>query len=82
VAAVIVTEGVSGDIFDASIAHAICTSNRSVARPFIILLCLLCMRNPMAVTIEGRGNYVKKKKFYAVVVKYTKYNLGLKDAKF
>jgi hypothetical protein len=72
VAAMIVTNGVSGGIFDASIAHALCTSNRTEARPFVILF---GMRNPMAVTIEGRRDYVKRKrKFHAVLVKYTKCN--------
>ena len=76
-AAVIVTEGVSGDIFDVSIAHAhaLCSFRRTGSWLSILLLCMI---NRAIVTLEGRSGSVKGKgKLHAVGVEYGKYKASV-----
>ncbi|MGD0277241.1 MAG: hypothetical protein ABSB79_14510 [Syntrophales bacterium] len=75
----IISRGVSGDVFDFSIAHAyaLCSSRRIGARLFILLL---CMRNHTIVTIEGRRGSVKRKgKLHAGGVEYSKIQRWMSD---
>jgi len=63
----IVRGGISGNVFDSSIAHAhvLCSSRRTGARLPILLL---CNRDIVRVTIEGWRSSVKEKGSLNVVV--------------
>ena len=60
-AAVIIPGCIFGNVFGSYIihAHVLCISNPTGIWPLVILN---CMKNPMAVTIEGRMDSVKRKR--------------------